>query len=282
MMISLLLAVGLVFSPNDADRAYQLADRFVSACTPRDAGTIRGKIAANFILDEASKTGADVNRDVFMAETPKGPRPMTNLSCEFSTDESTNWVVIVSHFDTKHGVACPGANDGAASTALLISLAEVLGNWQSPRSNVMLLWTDGEECMERYAENDGLWGAKRAAKRLEASERKVRAVICIDMVGDADLHLSVPTNGSHALSKIAVHAARRAGYPDLVSLMPEAVTDDHVPFLDSGFSAIDLIDFEYGPGNAYWHTPDDTMEHVSKESLLKTGRLLVELLNILL
>ena len=281
-MISLLLAVGLVFSPNDADRAYQLADRFVSACTPRDAGTIRGKIAANFILDEASKTGADVNRDVFMAETPKGPRPMTNLSCEFSTDESTNWVVVVSHFDTKHGVACPGANDGAASTALLISLAEVLGSWQTPRSNVMLLWTDGEECMERYAENDGLWGAKRAAKRLAASERNVWAVICIDMVGDADLHLSVPTNGSPALSKIAVHAARRAGYPDLVSFMPEAVTDDHVPFLDCGFRAIDLIDFEYGPGNAYWHTPDDTMEHVSKESLLKTGRLLVELLNILL
>ena len=58
--------------------------------------------------------------------------------------------------------------------------------------------------------------------------------------------------------------------------------DDHVAFLERGFKAIDLIDFEYGPGNSYWHTPDDTMDHVSEASLLRAGRLVTELLNILL
>jgi len=280
-MFSILLAASLAFSPENADFAYRLADRFVQTCTPRDAGTIRGKIAANFILDEASKTGADVRRDVFEADTPKGPRRFTNLFCEFVSNVESNWVVIVSHYDTKPGVACPGANDGASSSALLVSLADVLASGRALCGNVMLVWTDGEECMTGYAPNDGLWGSRRAAQVLKDSGRKVLAVICIDMVGDADLHLSVPSNATPALSKIAVLAAQRAGYPDLVSPISESVTDDHVPFLDCGFRAIDLIDFEYGEGNAYWHTPFDTMEHVSKDSLLKTGRLLAELLNVL-
>lgn len=281
-MLSLFLAVAFAFSPADADRAFVLADRFVKDCTPRDAGTIRGRIASNFLLDEASKIGADVCRDVFMADTPKGLRQFTNLSCEFASNVTSKWVVLVSHYDTKPGVNCPGANDGATSSALLVSLAAALQGWKAPRGNVMLLWTDGEECMEQYADNDGFWGSKRAAAALKASGRPVRAVICLDMIADADLHVSIPSNGSKPLSKIAVLAASRAGYPGLVSHMAEAVKDDHVAFLDNGFAAIDLIDFEYGRGNAYWHTPDDTMEHVSRESLLKTGRLVAELLNILL
>ena len=282
MLHSLLLAVALSFTPNDANFAYSLTDAFVQKCTPRDAGTIRGKIASNFILDETSKLGADVRKDVFSAPTPKGLRQFTNLYCEFESNFNSNWVVLVSHYDTKPGVNCPGANDGAASSALLIAMARVLINWQTPRSNVMLIWTDGEECIQQYGENDGLWGSKKAAAALRESGRKVRAVICADMIADADLHISIPANGSTALSKIAVHAARRAGYPDLISLVPEHVKDDHVPFADNDFRAIDLIDFEYGPGNAYWHTPQDSMENISRESLLKTGKVLAELLNILL
>ena len=38
--------------------------------------------------------------------------------------------------------------------------------------------------------------------------------------------------------------------------------------------AVDLIDFDYGPGptpGAYWHTPDDTVDHVCAESLNAVG-----------
>ena len=282
-MISVILSVALVFSPADAHAAHETAARFVKTCTPREAGTIRGRIAANFILDEASKRGADVLRDTFTAMTPKGERKLTNLYGEFKADGEKPWVVLVSHFDTKPGVNCPGANDGASTTALLIALAGILSDASPLPGNVMLVWTDGEECFEEYGEYDGFWGSKRAAERLAArKEMNVRAVICLDMLGDADLRISIPANGTPTLAKIAVHAARRIGCPDLVGLMPEHVKDDHVAFLERGFKAIDLIDFEYGPGNSYWHTPDDTMDHVSEASLLKAGRLVTELLNILL
>ena len=48
------------------------------------------------------------------------------------------------------------------------------------------------------------------------------------------------------------------------------------------FKAINLIDFSYGPDNSYWHTPQDTMDKISEESLLKSGKIIAELLNILL
>lgn len=282
MMLAFLLAAALTFLPDDARFARSFADSFVSACTPRDAGTIRGRIAANYILDETSKLGADVRRDVFTAVTPKGPRQFTNLFCEFPSSTSTNWVVLVSHFDTKPGTACPGANDGASTTALLVSLVNVLGRADHLGANVMLLWTDGEESMVQYGDTDGFWGSKRMAHRLKNEGRAVRAVICADMLGDEDLHISVPANGSATLAKIAEKAAERIGCAGLVRSIPEFVKDDHVAFIDCGFRAIDLIDFSYGPDNAYWHTAQDTMAHVSEESLLKSGRLLVELLNILM
>ena len=102
------------------------------------------------------------------------------------------------------------------------------------------------------------------------------------MLGDKDLEISIPANGSPTLAKIAAHAAKRAGYPGLVKPIDELVTDDHVPFLEKGYKAIDLIDFSYGPNNSYWHTPQDTMDKISEESLLKSGRLVAEMLNILL
>lgn len=283
MIFAVLFAAALAFTSEDAGFAYRTAERFVSNCTPRDAGTIRGGIAANWILDSASIVGANVRRDVFTADTPKGPRRFVNLYGEFENDPSARWVILVSHYDTKPGKNCPGANDGASTTGLLIAFARALAEWKTPKGNVMLVWTDGEESQgSSYGPNDGFQGSKRAVEYLRSKKREVQAVLCLDMLGDKDLHISIPTNGTEKLAKIAVLAARRIGEPKLVSRSPDSVRDDHLAFLAAGYPAIDLIDFEYGPGNAWWHTREDTIENISIDSLEKSGRLVAELLNILL
>ena len=283
-MLSLLLAAALEFTAQDAHLAYERARELVDYCTPRDAGTVRCHvIAANRILDAASAAGADVRRVNFQADTPRGEKNFTNLIAEFKAGgPESRWVVLVSHYDTKSGSGCPGANDGASTSGLLVGLANAYANWQTPKGNLMLLWTDGEECMESYGELDGFWGSSHAAKSFAAEGRQVAAVICLDMLGDRDLAISVPRNGTPTLAKIAVHAARKAGYPGLVRQIDEFVKDDHSAFLERGYPAIDLIDFDYGPNNSYWHTPQDTMDKISEESLLKSGKIVAELLNILL
>ena len=282
-MLFLVLAAALEFTAQDAHLAYEKAKNIVENCTPRDAGTICGRIASNRILDAASAAGADVRRDTFRAVTPVGTKEFTNLYAEFRCgDEDARWVVVVSHYDTKPGTGCPGANDGASTSGLLIGLANAFSNWREPKGNLMLVWTDGEECMRNYGLNDGFWGSKRAAEYIEGKNRKIQAVICADMLGDRNLDISIPSNGSPTLAKIALHAAKRAGYPGLVKQTDELVKDDHVAFMEKGFKAIDLIDFSYGPSNSYWHTPEDTMDKISEESLLKSGKIVAEMLNILL
>ncbi|MBO7684223.1 MAG: Zn-dependent exopeptidase M28 [Kiritimatiellae bacterium] len=283
MVLAFLLSAGLAFTQADARMSYATARRLVEKCTPRDAGTIRGRIAANNILDAASAAGANVRRDAFTAKTPSGDKEFTNLYAEFRAGgDDAKWVVLVSHYDTKPGVNCPGANDGASTSGLLVGIANAVLNWKERRGNLLLVWTDGEECAVSYGPDDGLWGSRRAAEYLSERNRKVQAVVCLDMLGDRDLSISIPSNGSPALTKIAVHAARQAGLPDLVRPIPDVVKDDHVPFMEKGYPAIDLIDFSYGPDNSFWHTENDTVENISEESLLKSGRVVAEMLNILL
>ena len=284
-MFSALLAASLVFSQADANLAFKTATGLVEKHTPRDSGTTRSMLASNFLLDAASAAGADVRRDMFIAKTPKGERRFTNLVASFKRNPDASWIVLVSHYDTKTGVDCPGANDGASTSGLLVALAGILCTHRAHNDNVMLIWTDGEECMNAYVEDDGLWGSRHAAKSLKESGVKVKAVICLDMLGDKDLHVSIPKNSSPALSKIALAAAKKAGVADKVSRIDLLVKDDHVPFLEAGFKSIDLIDFEYGsaPGlNDYWHTAKDTVDKISEESLFTAGKLVAGMLDILL
>ena len=280
----LLLAAALVFAPRDARLAYEAAGDLVESCTPRDAGTDRCHVvAANRLLAAARRAGADARRDRFRAATPKGERSFANLVAEFKcADTNAPWIVLLSHYDTKPGCGCPGANDGASTSGLLVGLVGAVSRWKDPAANLMLVWTDGEECMEAYSENDGFWGSKRAAEKLAAEGRRVAAVVCLDMLGDRDLSVTVPANGTKALADAVLLAARRIGQPSLVKTSGRRMRDDHVAFLDRGFPAIDLIDFDYGPNNSYWHTPEDTMDKVSEGSLLKSGRLVAEFINILM
>ena len=283
MMLSFLLAAALEFLPADARISYEAAKTLVDECTPREAGTIRGRIAANRILDMASSKGADARREMFSVTTPKGERQLTNVYATYACGKADDeWVVLVSHYDTKPDINCPGANDGASTSGLLVGLANALSRRQEQKGNLLLVWTDGEECMTNYDGHDGFWGSRQAVEYVARRGYKIRAVICLDMLGDRDLKIGIPANGSPALTKIAVLAAQRAGYPGLVSPMAEAVKDDHVPFVEAGHKAIDLIDFSYGPDNSFWHTEKDTLANISEESLLKSGKIVAELLNILL
>ena len=281
-MTSCLLAATLLFAPADADIAYDTASELVKKHTPRDSGTLSSRRAADFIYDRLKASGAKAELDFFKADTPAGERYFVNVESAFVSNTNNEWIVFVSHFDTKKGVACPGANDGASTTGLLIALAGKLVKHNPEKINVLLLWTDGEECFNDYAENDGLWGSRHAAKKLRDSGVKVRAVVCFDMLGDKDLKITIPENSHQGFRDGILKIAKRKNLADKIVAVDDMVIDDHVPFLEAGFKAVDLIDFDYGsrPGlNDYWHTSKDTIDKISRESLLLAGEIATWLIN---
>ena len=282
MTTATVLAAALAFWPADAKLAYQTSEKLVERHTPRDAGTIPGRLAARFIFDAANASGLDATFDSFSAETESGPRLFANITCDYVSDPSAPWLVFVSHYDTKPGVACPGANDGASTSGLLVAIASRLFDDKPKGVNVRLVWTDGEECRKAYSKKDGFWGSRHAAKKLKGDKLDVRAVVCLDMLGDRDLNISIPRNGTDSLRGGVLEMAKRAGIAEKVSVSDDLVKDDHVAFLDEGFPAVDIIDFDYGSKrglNDYWHTPADTMDKVSEESLLAVGRLAIAIIN---
>ena len=82
------------------------------------------------------------------------------------------------------------------------------------------------------------------------------------------------------MTSLAFTAARAEGVRDRFGLHGGSVLDDHVPFLEAGVPAIDLIDFEYGsaPGrNDFWHTTQDTLDKLSADSLQTVGRVVLRM-----
>ena len=59
MTTAAVLAAALAFWPADAKLAYQTSEKLVERHTPRDAGTIPGRLAARFIFDAANASGLE-------------------------------------------------------------------------------------------------------------------------------------------------------------------------------------------------------------------------------
>jgi Zn-dependent M28 family amino/carboxypeptidase len=106
----------------------------------------------------------------------------------------------------------------------------------------------------------------------------VKALINVDMIGDKDLDIVQETNSSARLLRLVWKTAADLGYGKFFLQEEMATEDDHLPFLRKGVNALDLIDFDYGPNNAYWHNEQDTMDKLSAHSLQVVGSVLVEVI----
>src|SRR5256884_7840311 len=101
------------------------------------------------------------------------------------------------------------------------------------------------------------------------------------MNGYADLNIDRETNSSPLLEDLFLQAATSLVYQSHFFARSISDEDDHIPFAHLGVPSADLIDFDYGYSNVFWHTPQDTIDKLSPKSLeivggvmLETGRLL--------
>jgi len=216
---------------------------------------------------------------------------LTNLVARFRPAEARR-ILLLTHWDTRpisdqakeparRGIPVPGANDGGSGTAVLMGLAGLF-HGQAPPMGVDLLFVDGEDYGP--SATDMFFGSQRYADQLPPPGTPGRPVygVLLDMVGDVDARFPVEGYSAQYARPVVNKVwgtARRLGYADV---FPETVGgeigDDHVPLIGAGLPTADVIDFSYGPGNAWWHTPEDTPDHVSAASLEKVGEVMAELI----
>ena len=190
-------------------------------------------------------------------------------------EDNEDFIVFGAHHDTKKLFSVPdfaGANDGASGVGALLAMAAAVGDYMNSHPlpcGLRFVFFDGEEALYQYTETDGLVGSRDYVEYLRSTGEtdRCRAMILLDMIGDKDLHIDLAGNSTPGLAKVVLEAANELGYGSKFALGDMDMLDDHYPFLQAGIPAVDLIDFEFGPENRYWHTEADTMDKISAESM---------------
>lgn len=241
---------------------------------PRPSGSPALTQTRQWLIQELRGAGAEVEEDPFVGNTPIGPIPMGNLIAKFRGSRRET-VIVAGHYDTKRfdRFRFLGANDGGSSAALLVELARVLGARRNAL-NYWLVFFDGEEAVRDWSATDSLYGSRHLVEKLSSSGElsRIQALILVDMIGDAQLRIPRESSSTPWLSDLVFNVAQRLGYGGYFVDSQNAVDDDHMPFINAGVSAVDLIDFDYGPNNSYWHSAKDTLDHCSPQSLTIVGR----------
>ena len=225
----------------------------------------------------AQLKGDRLEEDVFTASTPAGQFPMRNFIAKFPGSKP-GIIVLAGHYDTLYGRKdFVGANDGGSSTGILLELAAQLRGKQREGYSVWLVWLDGEEAVREWSSTDSLYGSRHLAAKWakDGTLRQVKAFLLADMMGDAELNIERDTMSTPWLEDVVYQAAGQLGYAGHFFGRRLDVDDDHVPFAREGVPVADLIDFNYGPDNAYWHSAQDTMDKVSAQSLEVVGSVML-------
>jgi Zn-dependent M28 family amino/carboxypeptidase len=247
---------------------------------PRPPGSAAIHQLQSYLLTELKQYGCQTSEDNFTAQTPQGAVAMKNIIARFP-GKSGRAIVFTGHYDTKllPGIKFVGANDGGSSTGLLLEMARALAG-KPRKDDVYLVWFDGEEAFGEWSATDSLYGSRHLASKWSADGTLVRlkGLINVDMIGDRDLNIMQEAYSSSTLRSVVWQAAQSLGYSRYFTSVRGGVEDDHMPFLRLGAPALDLIDFDYGPNQSWWHTDQDTMDKLSAQSLQIVGDVLLETL----
>ena len=257
-------------SPFDSVRAFRDLETIVGFGA-RPSGSENLARTRDYIVSELRAAGLDPKLDQFVARTPVGDIEMANVRAERPGSEAGS-ILVAGHYDTKRfDFSFVGANDGGSSAALLLELARVTGGLELAHT-LEFIFFDGEEAVLDWTPTDSVYGSRFDIDRRfdDGTLRSLGALVLVDMVGDRDLRILEESASTDWLKTIIWDTSRRLGYGQHFSNMSSAIEDDHVPYLNAGIPAIDIIDFDY----PYWHTPGDTIDKTSGDSLKVIGDVL--------
>ena len=281
---AVLLALGVIAttcaSRIDTDGARALA-RVVHQVEagPRVPGLEGHRVIGEWIASECTRLGGRVERQCFTDSTLGRPLELCNFIAHFGGEGRR--IALLAHWDTRprsdedpdpahRDDPVPGANDGASGVAVLLEVAELMHR-RAPPIGVDLVFLDGEDLGRPTQPNEFCLGARHYAAVLRESAERPVAAFLFDMVGDRDLGIWPEAQSAQRaanLVQIVLSAARATSARGFHDQPRYSLTDDHVPLLDAGIPAVDVIDFDYPA----WHTHLDTPDQVSAQSLAEVSR----------
>jgi Zn-dependent M28 family amino/carboxypeptidase len=268
ILVGLVLVIFLIFKKEtpkpvfSGDSAYQIVLDQMSF-GPRTPGSQAHQLTQQYIIDKLKSFGWEVETQNVVFDA----HPVNNIIARRGT--SGEITLLGAHYDSRlyateevdeiaQSSPVPGANDGASGVAVLLELARTL-----PPLDDQQIWLVFFDLEDQGRINGWEWIIGSRAFVQNLSEKPDRVVI-LDMIGDADLQIYREWGSDPTITDAIWDTASRLGYGEtFVNEVKYSILDDHVPFIDAGIPAVDIIDFDY----PYWHTLEDTADKVSPRSL---------------
>ena len=184
--------------------------------------------------------------------------------------------------------AIDGADDGASGVGVLLEIARQFSA-KAPSVGVDIIFFDAEdygtpEFDKEYKADTWCLGTQFWAKNPHVKGYKADFGILLDMVGAKGATFFKEQTSLHYAPNIVEEVwstARNLGYGKFfISAPGGAITDDHQYVITGrNIPCIDIINYdpeaETGFG-AYWHTQNDTMDNIDRETLKAVGQTVLE------
>ena len=288
--------VGPTFS---ADSAYQFCQQ---QCDfgPRTMNSEAHERCGEWIADKFRQYGLDVTLQRADLRGYDGTiLKSTNIIASYKPEQKDR-ILLCAHWDSRpwadndpdesnHHKPVLAANDGASGVAVMLEVARQIGNLPI---GVDFICFDAEDWgTPQWAESDDgdTWalGAQYWAENLHHDGYTARYGILLDMVGGQGAKFYQEGVSMYFASDVVKRvwsAAEVIGYGSYF-LKDEGgmITDDHLPVNQKAkIPCIDIIpyfpDCEASSFGPTWHTVNDDMQHIDKNTLQAVGQTLVQVL----
>ena len=283
----------------NSDSAYAYVAQQVTF-GPRVPNSAAHKACARWLASELRRFGATVYVQEALLKAYNGEQlEAANIIGTFHPDKSKR-VLLFAHWDSrpyadrdsedKHYTPIDGANDGASGVGVLLEIARQIG-LNGIDTGVDIIFFDAEDygtpefIKDTHAD---VWclGSQFWAKNPHTSGYKADFGILLDMVGARNATFYKEALSVYRAAPVVEKVwttARKLGYGRyFINANGAAITDDH-QYVMAGRSipCIDIIHLDpstsHGFG-AYWHTHNDTMDSVDRETLKAVGQTVLEVI----
>lgn len=285
----------LVFAEFNADSAYKFVDEQV-AFGPRVPGSKSHSQCLDYLKNTLNRFGAEVEIQEGEGIAFDGQRiAIRNVIAKYRP-EKANRVILCSHWDSRpfadhdpdenrRDEPIDGANDGASGVGILLEAARQF-SLKQPSIGVDIIFFDTEDygtpdhkTVKEYRADTWCLGSQFWAKSKAGKNCEARFGILLDMVGAPEAqfyHENYSMQYASGIVKKVWKIAAEIGHGNRFAEQEAGyITDDHY-YVNSltNVPCIDIIHLEPQSGSTfgkYWHTHNDTMENIDKQTLAAVG-----------
>jgi len=223
---------------------------------------------------------------------------MKNIIGSFNTDKK-NRILLCAHWDSRYVAdqdtdrvndPIDGANDGGSGVGVLLEIARQM-NTNAPNIGIDIIFFDVEDQGEggEGVDNPLSWclGSQYWSTNLHVANYQARYGILLDMVGGPNAVFIPDYHSKYYAPELVDKVWKKGiegGYMDYFELSAGEdyfLLDDHVMINEIStingrhIPTIDIIEYDNSNDhtfNEHWHTHDDNMENIDKNTLKAVGQ----------